>query len=97
MDASTLGLTIICLVIGSVPSYSGRVISLLHVANSALLTFKFLAYLHGFESTGWLITVLLQNVKDMGGFMVIFFLILFGFTVMYYVEHCSTEYKATAM
>ena len=85
VDALALGLTMICLAIACVPSYGGRGVSILQVVTSALLTMKFLAYLRGFESTGWLITVLLHNVKDMSGFIVILFVILAGFTVMFRV------------
>ena len=83
VDALALGLTMICIAVACVPSYGGRGESILHVINSALLTMKFLAYLRGFEGTGWLITVLLQNVKDMREFLVILFVILAGFTVMF--------------
>ena len=83
VDALALGLTMTCLTIACVPSYGGRGVFILHVVNSALLTVKFLAYLRGFESTGWLITVLLQNVRDMRGFMIILFVILAGFTVIF--------------
>ena len=83
VDAFALGLTLICLGIACTPSHNSRGVSILHVVNSALLTIKFLAYLRGFEGTGWLITVLLQNVKDMRGFMVILIVILAGFTVIF--------------
>ena len=83
VDALALSLTMVCLGIACVPSLGGREVSILHVVNSAVLTIKFLGYLRGFENTGWLITVLLQNVRDMRGFMVILFVILAGFTVIF--------------
>ena len=50
---------------------------------SGLLTIKFLSYLRGFDGTGWLITVLMQNMIDMSGFLIILFVIIAGFAVIF--------------
>ena len=50
---------------------------------TGLLTAKFLGYLRGFDSTGWLITVLMQNGVDMSPFLVVLVSILCGFTIMF--------------
>ena len=67
------------------PSLDGATvpITILHVFTSGFLTLKFLAFLRGFAETGWLITVLVQNVKDIGRFLVILSVILLGFTGMF--------------
>jgi hypothetical protein len=39
--------------------------------------------MRGFDSTGWLITVLTQNVADVGGFLIILLIILAGFSVIF--------------
>jgi hypothetical protein len=55
----------------------------LAVITTLLLTLKLLSYLRGFDSTGWLISVLVQNFQDVQGFMVVLVSILFGFTTSF--------------
>jgi WD40 repeat protein len=55
----------------------------LAVFTTLLLTMKLLSYLRGFDSTGWLISVLVQNFTDVQGFMVVLLTILFGFTTSF--------------
>ncbi|KAI2510727.1 hypothetical protein MHU86_3675 [Fragilaria crotonensis] len=55
----------------------------LAVFTTLLLTIKLLSYLRGFDSTGWLISVLVQNFTDVQGFMVVLLTILFGFTTSF--------------
>lgn len=51
---------------------------------TTLLTTKFLGYLRGFDSTGWLISVLMQKGKDMTPFLIVLSSILCGFTVVFH-------------
>jgi hypothetical protein len=55
----------------------------LAVVTSLLLTVKLLSYLRGFGDTGWLVTVLVANFRDVRGFLIILFAILLGFTVSF--------------
>jgi WD40 repeat protein len=55
----------------------------LAVVTTLLLTIKLLSYLRGFDGTGWLISVLVQNFTDVQGFMVVLLAILFGFTASF--------------
>jgi Ion transport protein len=55
----------------------------LAVFTTLLLTVKLLSYLRGFDGTGWLISVLVQNFTDVQGFMVVLLTILFGFTTSF--------------
>ena len=91
VDVLALSLTMICLAIACVPSYSNWDVSILHVVNSALLTVKFLSYLRDFKGTGWLIAVLLQNMKDMRGFVLTLCVILAGFTVIFRILFHTVE------
>jgi WD40 repeat protein len=55
----------------------------LAVITTLLLTAKVLAYLRGFGDTGWLISVLIANFRDVRGFLIILFVILVGFSVSF--------------
>jgi WD40 repeat protein len=55
----------------------------LSVVTSALLTVKLLSYLRGFADTGWLISVLIANFRDVRGFLIILFAVLMGFAVSF--------------
>ena len=55
----------------------------LAVFTTLLLAMKLLSYLRGFDSTGWLISVLLQNFRDVGGFIIVLLVMLFGFTTSF--------------
>jgi hypothetical protein len=55
----------------------------LAVVTTLLLTIKVLSYLRGFSDTGWLISVLAANFRDVRGFLLILFSILFGFAVTF--------------
>jgi len=55
----------------------------LAVFTTLLLTLKLLSYLRGFDSTGWLISVLLQNFRDVRGFILVLLVMLFGFTTSF--------------
>lgn len=52
----------------------------LGVITTVFLTLKLLAYLRGFGETGWLISVLSANFRDIRGFILVLFSILIGFT-----------------
>jgi len=55
----------------------------LAVVTTLLLTVKLLSYLRGFSDTGWLISVLIANFRDVRGFLVILIVILVGFAVSF--------------
>ena len=55
----------------------------LAVVTTLLLTVKLLSYLRGFKDTGWLISVLIANFRDVRGFLVILCSILLGFSVAF--------------
>lgn len=55
----------------------------LAVATSLLLTIKFVSVLRGFETTGYLVAVLVQNFLDVRGFVIVILSILMGFTVIF--------------
>jgi hypothetical protein len=56
---------------------------IVNACTAFLFTIKLLSYMRGFDSTGWLITVLTQNVVDVKGFFVLMAIILGGFTVIF--------------
>lgn len=53
------------------------------VFTTILLTAKLLSYLRGFGDTGWLISVLIANFTDVGGFLIVLTTILAGFAVSF--------------
>lgn len=55
----------------------------LAVVTTLTLTVKLLSYLRGFDSTGWLISVLTQNFYDIRGFVLILACIVTGFTISF--------------
>ena len=55
----------------------------LSVVTSFILTVKLLSYLRGFGDTGWLISVLIANFRDVRGFLIILFTILMGFAIAF--------------
>jgi hypothetical protein len=55
----------------------------LAVVTSLILTVKLLSYLRGFGDTGWLVTVLVANFRDVRGFLILLCAILIGFTVAF--------------
>jgi hypothetical protein len=55
----------------------------LAVVTSLLLTVKLLSYLRGFGATGWLVTVLVANFRDVRGFLIVLCTILLGFSVAF--------------
>lgn len=67
----------------------------LAVVTTLLLTMKLLSYLRGFDSTGWLISVLVQNFSDVQGFMVVLLAILFGFTTSFRLLFGNVEGSCT--
>uniref|UniRef100_A0A7S4HP16 Ion transport domain-containing protein n=2 Tax=Odontella aurita TaxID=265563 RepID=A0A7S4HP16_9STRA len=52
----------------------------LGVVTTVVMTLKLLSYLRGFGETGWLISVLSANFRDIRGFIFVLFAILVGFT-----------------
>jgi WD40 repeat protein len=57
----------------------------LAVVTTLLLTSRVLAYLRGFGDTGWLISVLVANFRDVRGYLFILMVILVGFSVSFRV------------
>jgi len=55
----------------------------LAVVTSMLLTAKFVSVLRGFDMTGYLVAVLVQNFLDVRGFIIVIISILMGFTVVF--------------
>jgi len=55
----------------------------LAVITTLLLTIKFISLLRGFDLTGYLVAVLMQNFLDVRGFIVVILTILMGFTVAF--------------
>ena len=53
------------------------------VAGTLLLMLKSLSFLRGFESTGWLITVLTQNLSDVRPFLIVMMVIILGSSVAF--------------
>ena len=53
------------------------------VVASLLLTVKLLAYLRGFSETGWLVSVLAANFRDVRGFLLILLAIVTGFSLSF--------------
>jgi len=51
--------------------------------DTLLLTIKFISLLRGFDLTGYLVAVLMQNFLDVRGFIVVILTILMGFTVAF--------------
>jgi hypothetical protein len=52
---------------------------------------KLIAYLRGLSDTGWLVSVLVHNLHDVRGFLVILFVILVGFTTMFRILFSSVQ------
>jgi hypothetical protein len=63
----------------------GEALLPLGVVTSLLLTVKLISYLRGFADTGWLVSVLTANFRDVRGFLIILFSILVGFSVAFRV------------
>ncbi|GMH67844.1 hypothetical protein TL16_g04785 [Triparma laevis f. inornata] len=63
------------------------------VAGTILLMLKSLSFLRGFESTGWLITVLTQNVADVRPFLIVMMVIILGSSVAFnlLLSHAEDE------
>ena len=55
----------------------------LAVITTLLLTIKFVSLLRGFDRTGYLVAILLQNFLDVRGFIIVILCILMGFTVAF--------------
>ena len=55
----------------------------LAVITTLFLTARFVSLLRGFDRTGWLVAVLMQNFLDVRGFIVVIVSILFGFTIAF--------------
>jgi WD40 repeat protein len=55
----------------------------LAVVTTLFLTVKVLSYLRGFSATGWLLSVLTANFRDVRGFLIILCTILVGFSVAF--------------
>ena len=53
------------------------------VASTIVLMLRSLSYLRGFESTGWLITVLVQNIIDVKPFLIVMSVIILGSSVAF--------------
>jgi Ion transport protein len=73
----------------SVYAYAAEILSTgdslvpLAVCTTLFLTIKLLSYLRGFSSTGWLLSVLTANFRDVRGFLIILSTILVGFSVIF--------------
>ena len=65
------------------PGYSQRILIPLAVATTFAMTIKIISYLRGFDGTGWLISVLSANFRDVRGFLFILCAILVGFSVAF--------------
>lgn len=76
--------------------YGATVQSLVPLAVIAtlLLTLKLISYLRGFSDTGWLVSVLIANFRDVRGFLLILFCILLGFSVSFRLVFGSNDYSA---
>jgi hypothetical protein len=72
-------------------AFTGDVLPPLGVAATLFLTIKLLSYLRGFKDTGWLISVLTANFRDVKGFLIILFSILVGFAVAFRLLFGDTE------
>ncbi len=57
----------------------------LAVVTSMFLTAKFVSALRGFDITGYLVAVLVQNFLDVRGFIIVILSILMGFTIIFRV------------
>lgn len=57
--------------------------TIVSVFTSIFLTIKLLSYIRAFPSSGWLISVLIQNTKDMMPFLTVMLIILIGFTSVF--------------
>jgi hypothetical protein len=55
----------------------------LAVITTIFLTTKFVSVLRGFDTTGYLVAVLVQNFLDVRGFVIVILSILMGFTVVF--------------
>ena len=64
---------------------SKQVLVPLAVTTTFAMTIKIISYLRGFDATGWLISVLSANFRDVRGFLFILFAILVGFSVAFRV------------
>jgi Polycystin cation channel len=64
------------------------------VVTTLLLTLKLLSYLRGFSDTGWSISVLSANFRDVRGFLVILAAILMGFSVSFRLIFGATREEA---
>jgi Ion transport protein len=82
VDLSSI-LCIYIFVLATFVSDTGVEMIPLGVVTTLLLTIKFLSYLRGFSDTGWLVSVLIANFRDVRGFLLILFSILFGFAVTF--------------
>lgn len=66
----------------------------LAVITTLFLTARFVSLLRGFDRTGWLVAVLMQNFLDVRGFIVVIVSILFGFTIAFrilFAKKCMVE------
>ena len=70
-------------ILAAVFAHTRRNLIPLAVVATLLLTIKLLSYLRGFSKTGWLISVLQANFRDVRGFLVILFSIMVGFSVSF--------------
>ena len=62
---------------------SGKGNVALAVVTTLFLTARFVSLLRGFDRTGWLVAVLIQNFLDVRGFIVVILSILLGFTIAF--------------
>jgi F0F1-type ATP synthase membrane subunit b/b' len=63
----------------------------LAVITTLFITARFISLLRGFDRTGWLVAVLIQNFLDVRGFIVVIVSILFGFTVAFRLLFAGVE------
>jgi len=78
----------------------GNISAVMAVVTTLFLTLKLIAYLRGFDMTGWLVSVLIQNIVDMRGFIIIMLAILIGFTTIFRlvfsnVKGCAVTFSDT--
>ena len=70
---------------------------------TSLFQKKLIAYLRGMSDTGWLVSVLVHNLHDVRGFLVILLVILVGFTTTFRVLFstvpgpCDVEFDETTV
>ncbi|GMH59371.1 hypothetical protein TrST_g14321 [Triparma strigata] len=76
-------ISIVCL---KFPIFTPKVEVIICCLATFTLTFKSTSYLRGFGETGWLVKVLYQNAYDMRPFMLIMFMLTFGFSVIFRVS-----------